>query len=142
VDYRITIPSTFAVIITNINGTVTANALENTLSVGNINGNVLLQNISANNTITLTNGQILSNLTMQLDGTVTHTVTNGNIVFTIPQNTSAEFSASVVNGNIMISDLELLNQVITSHSISGTLGGGRGTISLQVTNGNVTASGT
>ena len=142
VDYRITIPSTFAVITTNINGNVTASSLENTLSVGNTNGNVILQNISANTAINVTNGQILSNVTLQLDGTITHTVTNGNIGFIIPQNTSADFSASVVNGNISISNLDLLNQVTTAHSISGTLGGGRGTISLEVTNGNITASGT
>jgi len=142
VDYRITIPNTFSVIITNINGNVTAGALENTLSVGNINGNVTLEDISANTAVSVTNGQISGNMTLQLDGIATHTVTNGNIIFTIPQNTSADFSASVINGNISISDLELLNQVITSHSVTGTLGSGRGTITLGVTNGNITASST
>ncbi|MGB2989370.1 MAG: hypothetical protein WBC98_05380, partial [Candidatus Zixiibacteriota bacterium] len=59
----------------------------------------------------------------------------------IPQNTSAEFSATVVTGTISISDLILQNQVSTPGSLSGTVGSGEGTISLNVVTGSVSVKG-
>jgi len=75
------------------------------------------------------------------DGTINLNLVTGNIELDIPQNTSAEFSAAVVTGTISISDLVLQNQVSTSGSLSGTLGNGEGTISLNVVTGSVNVQG-
>jgi DUF4097 and DUF4098 domain-containing protein YvlB len=87
--------------------------------------------------VDLINGDIDGKVTLPLDGTIHMGITNGSIDLDIPQNTSAEFTAGVTNGSISVSNLELRNRVETSKSLTGTLGDGRGTISLNTTNGNI-----
>jgi DUF4097 and DUF4098 domain-containing protein YvlB len=137
IDYTITLPSDLEVSIENGNGVVTIEAINNLVSVMNINGLVDLNEIFGSTQVALVNGQIESEVTLPLDGTIGMTTVNGMIELHIPQSTSAEFSASVGNGAISISNLDLKDQVSTSTSLSGTLGEGQGTISLGTGNGNI-----
>ena len=68
-------------------------------------------------------------------------VVNGAITLGIPKSTSAEFSAAIVNGYINVSDLTLYDSQSTTHSLTGRLGAGEGTISLMVTNGTIAVVG-
>lgn len=123
VDYTITIPQGLNV------------------SVTHVNGNVALNEIVGNATVELTNGPIDGQVTLPRDGTIDLSTTNGNIDLRIPQSTNAEFSANVTNGSISTSDLVLANQVSSGNSLQGTLGDGRGTISLRTVNGNISVTG-
>lgn len=142
VDYTITLPSFLKIQLANVNGSVTLNSIENDVTVNNVNGSVTLMKIVGSALVNLTNGIIESEVTLPLNGTIDLNTVNGNINLTIPVNTSAEFSAAVTIGNISISNLVLQNEVNTSTSLSGTLGSGQGTITLETEQvGDISVSG-
>jgi DUF4097 and DUF4098 domain-containing protein YvlB len=87
------------------------------------------------------NGEINGRVSVPLNGTVDMSLINGSIALDIPQNTSASFSASLANGSISNKNLNLHNKVSNSKSLQGTLGEGKGLISLKTTNGNIGVSG-
>jgi DUF4097 and DUF4098 domain-containing protein YvlB len=123
VNYTITLPQNFNLTVNSVNGPLTLNDIFGNVFVG------------------LVNGDINSKITLPLDGTIDMATVNGDIDLDIPQNTSAQFSATLVNGNISVSGLDLQNQVLTSRSLSGTCGDGKGTIHLSTTNGSITVTG-
>ncbi len=123
VDYTITMPQNMDITVNSTNGQVTLNE---------IHGNVY---------ITLINGDIDSEVTLPADGTIDMQLTNGSMALAIPQNISTTFTAKVGNGSISVDNLEIRNRVETAKSLSGVLGDGRGTISLNTTNGTITVMG-
>ena len=141
VDYTITLPNHFEVLVNQINGFVAIDSITNSVSVATVNGDVNLQKIFGSTFVELINGSIDSEVTLPLDGTINMGTTNGAIELDIPQNTSAEFSANIGTGNINLINLVLLNEVSTPRSLNGTLGDGQGTIFLKTVNGNISVSG-
>jgi hypothetical protein len=123
VNYTITLPHDMEIDVNSRNGQITLNG---------IHGNVFVD---------LINGNIEGEVTLPLDGTIDMGIANGNIDLDIPRNTSAEFTARVANGNISVSNLELQSRVTTSKSLTGTLGDGRGIISLNISNGEILVRG-
>lgn len=123
VNYTITLPKNMDIKVNSANGLVTLNEI-----VGSV-------------FVALINGDIDSEVTLPLDGTIDMKLTNGRMELDIPQNTSAKFNATVVNGNISVSNLDLQNRMETSKSQTGTLGDGSGTISLNTTNGDISVTG-
>ena len=111
------------------------------VNVSGVNGLVSLDEIVGSVSVDLVNGEIISKLTLPVDGTIDMSIANGNIVLDIPRSTSAQFEATVVNGSIIVSSLDLQNKVETLRSLRGTLGAGQGTISLSTINGGVTMKG-
>jgi hypothetical protein len=141
IDYTITLPPDLEAAIENVNGVVTIDAINSCVSVTSVNGLVALNEIFGSTQVVLVNGQIESEVTLPLDGTIGMSTVNGMIELHIPQSTSAEFSASVGNGVISLSNLVLEDQVSSSNFLGGTLGDGQGTISLSTGNGNIIVSG-
>jgi hypothetical protein len=141
VNYAITLPEDLKVVVSSVNGNVTLDSINNEVVVSNVNGTITLDEIYGSVFVTLTNGGIDGEITMPQDGLIEMILVNGNIVLNIPVETSAAFAAGVTNGNIVVSNLTLKDQIVTSSSLSGTLGEGRGTISLITVNGNINVSG-
>lgn len=141
VDYTITFPEGFVVSVDHVTGIVSINSVKNSVFVNHVTGQVLLDEISGSAVVSLVTGEIEAEVILPEDGTINLNLVTGNIELDIPQNTSAEFSATVVTGTISISDLILQNQVSTPGSLSGTLGSGEGTISLNVVTGSVNVQG-
>ena len=141
VDYNITLPQNLEVVVANVNGMVSIDSINNSVSVANVNGQVKLDEIFGSTSVQLVNGQIQAEVTLPTDGIIGMSTVNGGIDLDIPQNTSAIFSAKVVNGTISISDLVLNNPVSTPDSLAGTFGDGQGTISLNTVNGSISVSG-
>ena len=123
VDYQIMLPAALDVHITHVNG------------------QVVLDDIFGDVWAYLVNGQIAGEVTIGAGGAVELTLVNGTINLGIPKTTSAEFSASVVNGYINDSGLVFQDRQSDSNSLSGTLGGGDGEISLAVINGTINVTG-
>jgi hypothetical protein len=111
------------------------------VSVRNVNGAVTLTRIAANVLVDLTNGAISSEVTLPRDGTIEESTVNGDIELRIPANTGAQLMANVTNGEIQASGLEVEDQVSTGTSLEGTLGDGRGTISIRTVNGSISLTG-
>jgi hypothetical protein len=141
VDYSIALPQNLVVVIINVNGGVTIDSVNSSVSVVNVNGQVVLNEIFGNVSVSLVNGQIQAEVTLPTGGTIGMSTVNGGIDLDIPQSTSAGFSAIVVNGTISISDLVLTGLVSTPTSLTGTLGTGQGTISLNTVNGSISVAG-
>jgi hypothetical protein len=123
VDYEITLPAVMD------------------LDVTDVNGQVILNDISGDALVDLINGQIAGEVTIGAGGTIDFTVVNGTINLGIPKTTSAELAATVVNGYINDSGLVFQDRQSTATSLRGTLGSGDGTISLTVINGTIGVAG-
>jgi hypothetical protein len=123
VDYTISVPDGVDVSVRNINGAVTL-----TLIVGNV-------------FVDLTNGSISSQVTLPRDGTIEESTLNGDIDLRIPAATGAQVMANITNGEINVSGLDLQDPVSTGTSLTGTLGDGRGTISIRTVNGSIRLEG-
>jgi hypothetical protein len=125
VDYTISLPSNFNYVI-----------------VVDFNGDVTLSQINGSASVVLFNGSIDGEVTLPSDGEIKFDTLNGAINLSIPVSTSAEFLASVVNGSINITPNLVLDPIIQSpNPLEGTLGGGAGTITLEVDNGDINVSG-
>jgi hypothetical protein len=111
------------------------------LDIDNINGQIVLEDITGNIYVDLVNGQVVAEVTMPAGGTIDIGVVNGEIDLNIPKTTSSEFSAAIVNGSINMSGLVLQDPVSSSVSLTGTLGLGDGTISLNLVNGTISIVG-
>jgi hypothetical protein len=144
VDYTITLPENFAVLITNVNGPVTIGSIKNNfVSVVNVNGLITLNGIVGSASAAVVNGAIEGEVILPLNGKIDFNTVNGTINLAIPVSTSAEFSASTANGSINLSaNLVLQNSGGTLPvSLSGTLGSGEGMIELEIANGDINVSG-
>lgn len=110
-------------------------------SVKNVNGVVALDGLTGSITVALINGNITCRAVMGTGGVIDLATVNGNVTLDIPQGTSAQFAAHLVNGQISTSNLSFQNLVSTPASLTGTLGGGQGTIDLRTVNGTILARG-
>jgi hypothetical protein len=132
VDYAITLPNFFLVRINNNGGDVTVDSIDNDVSVNSIAGTVTLTDIVSSAAVDLISGDIVAEITfLPLNGTIEMSILTGDINLEIPTNTSADFSARVFSGNINLTNLMLLNQVVTATSVTGILGTGQGNILLE-----------
>ena len=162
VDYRITIPVDLEVLASQVIGPVFISSIDSQLMVSNTNGDVELVDIIGSTRVNVINGRIISEVTLPLDGTnelatingsvdsevtllsdgtIDVTVLHGSINLDIPQNTSATFAAGAMEGVIKLKNLELQDQFRTAHTLTGTLGDGRGDIRLETDFGNITVNG-
>ena len=162
VDYRITIPENLEVFANQVGGSVFINSIDSQLSVNNVAGDVELVEIVGSTRVNVVSGQIISEVTLPLDGTlelatvtgsvdsqvtllsdgtIDVTALHGSIYLDIPQNTSATFAASAFEGAIRLVNLVLQDQVKTPHTLTGTLGDGSGDIRLETDIGNITVTG-
>jgi hypothetical protein len=107
------------------------------VEVQSLNGNVTLSNLHGGARVDLLNGEIAGDLALPMDGAIDLETVNGEVDLRIPGGTSAEFSANVVNGTIDVSGLALRDAHETRTSVQGTLGDGRGRITLRTTNGKI-----
>jgi DUF4097 and DUF4098 domain-containing protein YvlB len=141
VDYEIIIPTDLAVTVSDVNGTISIDSVAKPISAQTVNGTIELDEILASVTGSVVNGRIEGDVTLPPDAIVTMSIVNGEIDMDFPTSTSAMFSASVVNGTISVYNLPLQDIVSTANSLTGTLGQGRGTISLSAVNGTVSVRG-
>lgn len=123
VDYAIALPADITVAVANVNGDVTVDSLDATVTVSVVNGSI-------DTTVSLPSG-----------GLATLSIVNGSIYLQIPEDTSAGFVANVVNGGISLTGLTLSDVSQTPTSLTGTLGDGNASIVLSAVNGAIVVVG-
>jgi hypothetical protein len=141
VIYNVIVPDNWDIAIANVNGRVKVDSLNGNVSIGLVNGDVVLTEILGNVCVGVTNGTVYSKVALPLNGLCMITTVNGQIQLNIPSNTSAELAAKVTNGTVNVSNLILKNMVSSRNSVSGVLGNGQGTISVESVNGTISVSG-
>lgn len=137
VDYEITIPADWDVVVTNGNGTVCVGALDGDVDVQNGNGNVTLDDVFGSSWIDLGNGIVNALVWLPDGGEMIYSVGNGILKVALQPDPSAEFSATVGNGPIVVSGLTLHQTSSGPGFLRGVLGDGQGLIDLSVGNGSV-----
>ena len=137
IDYEITVPEGFTVAVNNITGDVSISATDNAVSVESFDGDVNLERIRGDITVQLASGAIDAEVTLATDGVVNLSTGDGNIDLAIPQSTSAEFYASAGNGMVSTGSLDVIDALGGEGTLFGTLGSGRGQITLATGNGDI-----
>lgn len=131
VNYTVTVPKLMKNNVTNLNGIVTLDSIDNDVSVIIMNGSATLTNIAGSASASILNGRIQGTVALPLNGVIDISTLNGDIDLQIPANTSAALSASVNIGTITSQNLTFQNSVSTAGFLSGTLGSGQGTVKLE-----------
>lgn len=158
VDYVLTLPPDLELRVTNQTGEVTVIEMGD-LRASVTTGGVTLEDVHGDADIDVTTGSVTLNdfygsasadlITGNLfcraylppGGELGLKTVTGQMTVQIPESTSAELTASVATGQINFSNLPLQDPNISSTFISGRLGDGDGTITLQVITGQLTISG-
>lgn len=143
ITYNVKLPAKLTTTITNINGDVQIDSLNETITVNVTNGNIILNEIHASVNTALVNGTIDSRIILPENGTCNMDLTSGVINLEIPQNTNAAFNAKIISGSVNVYNLtkQIKNVTSTSTSYTGTIGTGNGSIELHAVNGSITVSG-
>ena len=141
VDYRVTVPSGFEVVLRNTNGEIEIAGIAGSVEVDNVNGQVTLADVSCDVRVDVVNGRIVAGVDVPSGTTVDLGTVNGVIQLDLPRDVSAELYAQVVNGVISLSDLPLNDQTVTPTTLRGTLGAGEGSIQLTTVNGSISIRG-
>jgi len=141
VEYNLIVPERLKGNITNVNGNILIDAMDDDVEVLTTNGNISLRDHFGSADVTTTNGNLDATVTISLGGVIDMNAVNGNIDLDIPAITSATFAARVANGDITTSGLSLDNTESTPVSLTGVLGDGDGEIDLATVNGNIAARG-
>jgi murein DD-endopeptidase MepM/ murein hydrolase activator NlpD len=138
VDYTVTLPPEIEVMAVNGNGGVTVRSMDGDVTIEAGKGEVAAEGIRGSTLVLLGNGSIAASVTLPAGGVVSLSTGSGDIDLEIPQDTSASLSATVGNGAVTVSGLDVVDEVTTPKSVTGTLGQGDGTIVLTSGNGNIT----
>lgn len=109
--------------------------------INNINGEIQFNNMHASVLANQSNGDIIGEISLPLNGSIDMTTMNGSIKLDVPKNSSAEFSANVSIGKIKLSNLNLQNKSESAKSLQGRFGDGQGSIIVTTTNGNISVKG-
>jgi DUF4097 and DUF4098 domain-containing protein YvlB len=141
VNYTVSLPDILPVGVANVNGKVTLQSILADVTVQLANGGIVLDDITGSASIDLANGTIFASVTLPPAGQIDFDLANGEIDLFIPVLTSATFAANAVNGSITVIGLTLTDVTQTVGSLTGTLGGGDGSISLDVGNGTIEVEG-
>lgn len=141
VAYDIIVPYNFAVITTQVNGSIDIVDIENSIDAVNVNGDILLSNVVGGIVADVVNGAIAATVRLPVHATIDLITDNGSIELHIPRSTSAAFGASVGNGAINTSNIAFADGSQTNQSLTGTLGNGEGVIQLWAGNGDISIIG-
>jgi DUF4097 and DUF4098 domain-containing protein YvlB len=141
VDYTITCPVDFQVVVASANGSIVVRDIDGGVSIGAANSGVVLDDVVGDTEVILANGTIDGRVTIPTNGTINMNAANGKINLEIPQSTSAQFLAVAGNGSVTVVGLFLQNSVIEPNRVSGVLGAGDGTVTLNAANGEIYVEG-
>lgn len=136
VDFVVKVPARARLLARTVNGAVEAAGLSGDVDAETVNGSVKIETSGVARAATV-NGSV--NATMGRadwsDGLAFKTV-NGSIRVGLPASASATVEAETVNGRI-VSDFEVSNATATRRRLSGTIGRGGRTMSLETVNGSI-----
>ena len=141
VNWVLEVPGRLFGQVTNINGEVTIEDLDNGLFAIVTNGLVTLTDIEGSTEVVVVNGHLSARVSIEDDEFIDLSTVNGNITLSIPSATNAVLDSRTDIGTITLTNLTLTNEQITNNVVTGTLGTGEGRIDVLSNNGNVTLTG-
>ena len=137
VSFTVRVPAGVGLVARTVNGGVEADGLTGDVVAHTVNGGVRLSTAGKAQAETV-NGSITAAVG-QADGTepLSFKTVNGSIALELPAGANAEVRASTVNGEVH-SEFPLSGQTrVSRKSLSGTIGGGGRSLSLETVNGSI-----
>jgi len=139
-DFDFSAPEDIYLDLVTVNGAVSVIDMVGGLDILITNGAITTQNLEGSIDGTTTNGAIDCDMALlgSSDSAVL-TTTNGAVTLSLPANVSASFDAETTNGTVTVTGFTAVNYSVneTEHK-AGTIGGGDATITIEVTNGDIT----
>lgn len=139
-DFDFSAPEDIYLDLTTLNGAVSVIDMVGGLDIMITNGAIATQNFEGSIDATTTNGAIDCDIALlDASDSAVLTTANGEVDIFIPSDVSASFDAETTNGNVTVTGFTAVNYTIneTNHK-AGTIGAGDATITITVTNGNIT----
>ncbi|HPR63742.1 MAG TPA: DUF4097 family beta strand repeat-containing protein [Thermoanaerobaculia bacterium] len=137
VDYDIKAPARINAVIDSVNGNIEVTGLQGELSMDTVNGGVTGRDLGGPVTADSVNGSMDLFLTSPRPECKIETV-NGSVMLRIPEDASCEYSLETINGRIDFAKKDIKVKGSGPKELTGTLGSGDGSISVEVINGSVT----
>jgi len=140
VRFTLTVPAT-AVIrkIDTVNSAVTLDGLRGPVNASSVNGRIRANALGGDAQLHTVNGSIHANFAkIVADQKLSFETVNGSIAIALPKDAGAALHASVVNGHIDCDfPITLADGGKSHHSLSGTIGDGRASLSAESVNGSI-----
>ncbi|HEY8315165.1 MAG TPA: DUF4097 family beta strand repeat-containing protein [Candidatus Baltobacteraceae bacterium] len=138
VDYRVRLPSTAAVNVANVDGTIAVAGVANTVNAANVSGDVTVTGSGGDLKLATTSGDIDARAASVLgNGRIDIASVSGTLHLHVPRSTSASVSAASISGDFT-SDFPLQsNKGTIGVKAAGTLGSGGATIKLASVSGSI-----
>ena len=137
VTYDVVVPSTFDIDVSNVNGAILVTEVSGKQRIETTNGRIELARCAGSFDVSTTNGSIRAELLQVGPGRdQSFETTNGRISLVVPASLAAEIDAETTNGSIT-TDLPVTTKSFESNSLRGTVGGGGPRLRLRTTNGSV-----
>ena len=141
INYDISIPKSWSVDLTHVNGNVLIDHIKNSVDLDLTNGETVLNDHRGGLDVRITNGRLIAETELPDAEKWSVSIVNGAIDLLMKKTASATFSVSVLNGSIDVNALPLQNKTQTLKSVSGILGDGKGKITFSVINGTIQVTG-
>ena len=135
VNYEVLVPSSWRVTVNNVNGNIDIQNFRNAVTSSVVNGIVNATDITGSVNVTVTNGTINGKVYLPESGSCGLSLVNGNISLLVPRTLSASVTASVTLGSVSVTNLPITYTTNTRTSVTGIVGGGKGTVRLSSVNG-------
>ncbi len=139
-DFDITIPEFIYLDLATVNGRISITDMVAGAKVRITNGEIITRNLQGGIDGVTVNGEIDSDLALLAAAKSAFlTTTNGDVMLSLPADVSASFDASTVNGEVTVTGFTSVDYTtnLPTHK-AGTIGSGDATITITVTNGNIT----
>lgn len=141
VDYRIQVPDWTNLTVVQAAGPVEIRSVSGRVGLDLAAGAVTLFELTGNVRAAVAAGDVDASVALPPHGTVDLRVGAGSIVLSVPKQTSAWLRAVTAAGTIGLVDLVLVDQDPRASVLQATMGGGEGTIRLEIAAGDITVRG-
>jgi DUF4097 and DUF4098 domain-containing protein YvlB len=136
-NVSLNIPSSISLDLKSTNGAIEIQDTRGSAILETSNGSITVRNHYGELNGSSSNGAINVDIILPAYGECILRTSNGQIVLSVPNTTSAMIEASTSNGKIEIEGLDVTATKVGKTDFKGKMGGGKGHIDLETSNGNV-----
>jgi hypothetical protein len=137
VRYKVKVPSSAAVRLSNTNGRIDVTGVKGEARLSTTNGEIAARDLGGKVDASTTNGEIELEL-LALGGPIDAETTNGGVRIRLPADAKASLSASCTNGGIEVDGLSVEEIEKSRRRLEARLNGGGTRIEVSTTNGGIT----
>jgi hypothetical protein len=142
VEFSIELPKRSPLHATTVNGAIDARGIDGDVEAGTVNQDISIETRGTARAKTV-NGSIDAAFGARgWSGTLNFATVNGGITVALPRNAAFTLDAGTLNGSITVNGFPLAEKSrgFVGHKVTGSVGGGGGTLALKTVNGPIRLS--